>query len=234
MPGAPWMLLFDIDGTLIRCGGAGRSALNRAFEERLGQPDALASIRLDGSTDPRIVDDGFRAVRGRPASPEELDQVMARYLELLASEIEAAKERYVVLAGVRERLAALASEGQHLLGLATGNYERGARIKLEPGGLNSYFDFGGFGSDAAERSLLVARGIERGQAQALARYGAPIPLERVWVFGDTEHDVTAAHKAGARAAGVLAAAGHPDALRSANPDLLLETLADPAFAQVFR
>lgn len=231
---APWMLLFDIDGTLIRCGGAGRAALNRAFEERLGHPDALARIRLDGSTDPRIVDDGFRALRGRPASPEELDQLMDRYLELLASEIEAVKERYIVLAGVRERLESLAREGEHLLGLATGNYERGARIKLEPGGLNHYFDFGGFGSDAAERSALVARGIQRGQAQALVRYGAPIPPERVWVFGDTEHDVTAAHKAGARAVGVLAASGHPEALRAANPDLLLDTLADPGFAQVFR
>ncbi|MFO0722251.1 MAG: HAD hydrolase-like protein [Myxococcota bacterium] len=227
MARTPAMLLFDIDGTLIRCGGAGRAALNRAFRETHGIEDALSGVRLDGSTDPRIVEDGFQQKLGRSPTGAELDAIMERYLLQLEQTLRELADSYVVLEGVRSILDQLAGAPGLVVGLATGNYERGARIKLEPADLNRYFGFGGYGSDAKARPALVAKAIERGQLLAQTQIGAPIPLDRVFVFGDTEHDVTAAHAAGARAVGVLAGASHPELLRAARPDQMLDSFADP-------
>src|SRR5690606_22276370 len=49
------IILFDIDGTLIRSGGIGRRALETAIEELHGWPSALDGLVLDGMTDPLIV-----------------------------------------------------------------------------------------------------------------------------------------------------------------------------------
>lgn len=221
------LLLFDIDGTLIRCGGAGRKSLDRAFAELHGVEEALKRVRLDGSTDPLIVRAGFEAHLGRVPSDHEFERLIARYLEILAEELACAGERYVILPGVEELMPRLDAAGRFILGLATGNDERGARLKLEIGGLNRWFTFGGYGSDAAERAQLVARGIERGQALAMTRFGRVFPADEIVVFGDTANDVLAAKKAGARAVGVLHGAGMPDELLDAKPDLVVDSFADP-------
>ena len=51
--------------------------------------------------------------------------------------------------GIPALLERLAAEPRVTLGLLTGNIERGARMKLEPAGLNRYFSFGAFGSFGA-------------------------------------------------------------------------------------
>jgi phosphoglycolate phosphatase len=114
-----------------------------------------------------------------------------------------------------------------VLGLATGNVERGARIKLERGGLNRFFSFGGFGSDAGERERLVAVAIERGQQIAERAHGRRFSREEIFVFGDTEADVVAARAAGAVSVGVLYGSFARDELTAADPDLLVESFADP-------
>lgn len=217
------ILLFDIDGTLIRCGGAGRAALELAFHRAHGIPAALTDVRLDGSTDPVIIDAAYHRHFGRAATAEERDALLAAYLPELEQGLSRPGSPYRVMDGVPEILAALARLGRAALGLATGNVERGARAKLVPGRLNDYFAFGGYGSDHAERPRLVEAAIRRGQSAL----GRAVPGDEIWVFGDTELDVYAAHAAGARAVGVLAGATRPDLLREARPDLIVESFADP-------
>jgi phosphoglycolate phosphatase-like HAD superfamily hydrolase len=222
------LLLFDIDGTLIRCGGAGRKALVRAFSARHGVPDALAGVRLDGSTDPRIVADAYQASLGLPPPGiDELEALMQVYLQFLAEELASEQLSYTVLKGARE-LVERALEAGFEVGLATGNDERGARIKLRRGDLERYFAFGGFGSDSADRGELVRAGVARGQARAHARLGRRYSAEEIWVFGDTAADVRAARAAGVRAVGVLHGSWVPEELASAGPDLLAESFDDPA------
>jgi phosphoglycolate phosphatase-like HAD superfamily hydrolase len=175
-------------------------------------------IRADGKTDPLIVEEIFLTFLGRPPSAAEQEAVIEKYLAYLQDEV-ARTDRYRIMPGVMEALAVLEARGA-TVGLATGNVERGARIKLERGDLWRRFPFGGYGSDAAERHRVVAHAVERGCAHAGRRFAA----EEIWVIGDTPRDVAAAHECGARAIGVATGPHPPAALAACGADLVWETL----------
>lgn len=160
----PTILLFDIDGTLIHGGGAGKRALQRAFERLYGRSDWL-DFPLGGMTDLLIVRQALER-GGRQGDP--VEPVLERYVELLREEIPASP-RYETCPGVVPLLERLSGAARLALGLGTGNVEAGARIKLERLDLNRYFAFGGFGSDHAERAELLRIGAARGAA----RLGVP-------------------------------------------------------------
>jgi len=212
------LLLFDVDGTLVRTAGAGRAALERAVEEVAGFAGALKDVRLDGNTDPQILREVFFGAAGREATPAETTDIYARYVHYLEAELEARAAEYQVLPGAVRLLEACVGAGYEL-GLATGNIEHGARRKLGPGDLDRFFAFGGFGSDAGERAELVMAAIRRSRGW---------PNEAIVVLGDTERDVEAARRVGVRVVGVLAGASKPDRLREAKPDLLAESFDDLA------
>jgi phosphoglycolate phosphatase-like HAD superfamily hydrolase len=213
------MLLFDIDGTLISGGGCGRRAFERACRELYGLGSALSAIRLDGMTDPLILEHVFRERLGREASSDEAAQVIARYLEHLVPEV--AKSEYRIHDGVVELLAHLAERGD-LIGLATGNVKGGARIKLERGGLWQHFAFGGFGCDSPERAELVRVAIARGHERA----GLRLEREEIIVIGDTPKDIAAAHAAGATAYAVATGSYSVDALAQAGADRSFASLRE--------
>jgi phosphoglycolate phosphatase len=193
------LVLWDVDGTLVHCGGAGRRALERAIREECAVPGGdLSALRLDGSTDRLIVRQGM-ALLGRPFSDAACDRVLARYLGLLPGELSGPEFR--VLPGAFEALAALRSGGV-AYGLCTGNVAEGARWKLRRGELEASFEWGpaavgGFADDGEVRTRLVEA--------ALRRAGARLPTlhpAEVLVVGDTPLDVEAAHGAGCIALGV--------------------------------
>lgn len=188
---------------------------------------AMEGVRLHGATDPRILEQVFQRHAGRSPTAAESERVLARYLVLLEQELTQVKDGYQVLPGGLALVEALVATGRHAVGLATGNIEAGARLKLRPGGLDRHFRFGGFGSDAGDRALLVARAIERGQAELAARGRPPAPNEEIFVLGDTEQDVAAARRVGVTAVGILAGSGVQEELRAAGPDLLVESMAAP-------
>jgi phosphoglycolate phosphatase len=220
------VLLFDIDGTLIDNGGAGRRALDHAFCELFGS----ASLRwlefsFAGKTDPAIVKEALR--RGHQANePGDVEQVLDRYVQHLPTEIENAAG-YEVCPGVPELLL----QAQHLhhlvLGLGTGNVRRGAEVKLARGGLNHFFSFGGFGSDHEDRAELLRVGAQRG-AELLE---LPPQKTRVVVIGDTPRDVMAALAIDAECIGVGTGQSSPEELlacgaKAAFADLLQEGAAE--------
>jgi len=222
------LVLFDIDGTLVSVKGAGRRALNFAIEQVTGVANALEGVRLHGGTDPVILQEASQRHLEGPLSAAQVEQVFDLYLERLRNELQGSDEHYDVLPGVMALVKALVETGRHVVGLATGNIEAAAQLKLQPAGLDQYFEFGGFGSDAGHRPDLVRVGIERGQSRAQARWGRSFAPNEIVVIGDTERDVSAAHEAGAKAMGVLAGSGFQQALRDAEPDILADSLEDPA------
>lgn len=220
-PMDPAILLFDIDGTLVLTGGAGRRALGRAFGEVIGRPDALDTVKLAGMTDLLICRDALAAV-GEPFDRETVDAVFAAYLGFLEEEV-AASPGYRVMPGVYEVVAAVVDRPGIAAGLGTGNMEAGARIKLGRAGLSEPFAFGGFGSDAEDRAELLAAGRDRGAA----RLGVPASRCRVVVVGDTPRDVRAAHAIGAVCVGVGTATFSSAQLADAGADWAFDDLRDP-------
>src|SRR5262249_8185346 len=108
------------------------------------------------------------------------------------------------------------------IGLATGNLEAGARIKLTRGDLWHRFPFGGFGSDASERAELVRVAIRRGQS----RLGRTLSRSEGGVIGDTPRDVAAAHAAGAQAVAVATGGHSLDELRASGAEAVYPTMGE--------
>jgi phosphoglycolate phosphatase-like HAD superfamily hydrolase len=214
------LYLFDIDGTLLRAGGAGARALDAVFAARYDLERAMRGIDAGGRTDPWLVAQVFETRLGRTAAAAEIDAVLDAYLPQLQREL-AASTNFRVLPHVAESLAWLAATPDVAIGLATGNIERGARIKLDHAGLTPRFAFGGYGCDHVERPRLVARAIERGRALA-----GPCAADRIVVVGDTPHDISAARACGVRAVAVATGSTSRPALDAAGADVVLDTLAE--------
>jgi phosphoglycolate phosphatase-like HAD superfamily hydrolase len=212
------VLLFDIDGTLIRAGGAGRLALNAACAKLYRKRDACSELSLAGRTDLWNFRQAFINAKGRKPSPRELEALHQEYLDQLPRYVNLAlkKKTYILPSGIKGLLRRLSKDERVLLGLGTGNMERGARIKLEPSGFNAYFLFGGFGSDAFHRPTLLRRAVRR--AEKLAK--KPIDGADVYVIGDTPLDVSAGKKAGFKTVGVGTGFARWEELVASKPDHL--------------
>lgn len=224
----PTLVLFDIDGTLVDTGGAGRLGLEASFRSVFGLDDvtgAASRVRFDGKTDPTIIADIARAV-GLPAGEVEARyaEIQEAYLDALRAELQLPNPRRRVLPGVRALLDELAARTGVHLGLVTGNIEEGARVKLDAFGLNRYFVDGGFSSDHPERNEIA-----RIAHQKLSRRaGFRFPAERVMVVGDTELDVECARANRFGAIAVASGWSPRERLLAAEPDALFPDLTDLA------
>ncbi len=222
----PFLVLFDVDGTLVDCAGAGRRSLERAFERVLGADGIEAAsrrVRFEGKTDPTIIAEIAREAGVPPARLAERSAALGEaYVEILREEMARPEPRRRVLPGVRELLEALVARADAHLGLLTGNLEAGARAKLEPFGLNGYFRSGGFSSDHADR-VEIAR-IARQKVSRLV--GLEFGAARVCVVGDTELDVECARANGYRSVAVPSGWVPRERLETARPDALLDDLRD--------
>jgi len=220
------LVLWDIDGTLVRTAGAGRRAIERAFLELHGWASATEGVRMDGRTDPWICDEVFRA-RGLPASAFAAGRkaVLARYLEHLGGELAHVPEGQLFgpLPGIVAALEAIAAHGDARQGLLTGNIEPGARQKLERFDLWRFFPFGAYGDDASERPALLPVALERARAELGHRFE---PGQAV-VVGDTPRDIEVGRVHGARTIAVATGGGFKlDELRAHEPDHAFGDLAD--------
>jgi len=227
------LVLFDIDGTLVLTGGAGLRAMNRACAELVGHADALAGIPVAGRTD-RIILADVVARMDRALDDELLAMLRDRYIAHLREEIlmpgVTPTAEYLgprggiksMMPGIRELLDALQQRPDVFLGLLTGNFEEGARIKLDHFDLWRYFRCGAYGDDAEDRNALVPFAVERAR-----RAGLPeIDAGHVIVIGDTPHDIACARAAGATPVGVATGGFTVDQLRACGADIVFEDLGD--------
>ena len=216
------LFLFDIDGTLIQSGRAGLRGMNLAFERLYGHRQALDGVPFAGRTDRAIVRQVFEKF-GYDASDEAITRVRDAYCEDLAVEIlRPVADPSGVLPGVERLLDRLSSNAALPLGLLTGNFARGAKIKLGHFGLFDRFRFGAFGDDHIDRRDLVPVALD-----AARRAGIEVDsAARAIVIGDTPLDIDCAHAHGARAVAVATGPFSSAELARAGADLVLETLED--------
>ncbi len=214
------MVLFDVDGTLITCGGAGRRAMEEAFAEVCGRTD-VCGFSFGGGTDRAIA---RRGLSNAGLEPDEaaIDDLLARYLTHLEPHLQRS-EGFAVLPGVEPLIASLTVVEGLALGLGTGNVERGARAKLRRGRIEAPFDFGGFGCDHEERARLIDAGARRGAA----RLGLAREACHVIVVGDTPRDVEAAHAVGAECIAVATGSYDAASLQATGAALVVEDLLAP-------
>jgi phosphoglycolate phosphatase len=212
------LVLWDIDGTLVRTAGHGRYAFDEAFRAVVGRDPE--PVDFAGRTDREI------ALTMLAGEPDHLPRVLEELAGALELRKEAMREEGYAYPGVPEVLEALHRRDDVIQSLLTGNIQANAVIKVSAFGLEPWLDFGvgAYGSDPHDRrSDLVAVARER----AAAKYGEPTGAVLV---GDTPLDVRAAQEAGARAVAVATGFADPEALRASGPDAYLDDLSDTAAA----
>jgi phosphoglycolate phosphatase-like HAD superfamily hydrolase len=176
----------------------------------------MDGIRPHGKTDPAIVREVFTLRGNSGFSPEIIGQILEAYTEFLSEEVRESPS-YRILPGIVRFLEDFHGRHDLALGLATGNIERGARIKLARGDLNRFFAFGGFGSDSESRTELVCRAAKQG-----ARHiGRTVSRDDVFVIGDTPRDIDAGRESGFRTVGVATSDYTIEDLEAAGADFVL-------------
>ena len=213
------LILFDIDGTLVR-GGPAKVAFETAMMETYGTAGDVGGVSFAGKTDPQIARElltgaGF----DRESIDDGLPKLWERYLRHLEAGLPETPMR--VLSGVRELLDALLAIEGVALGLVTGNIAGGARLKLGSAGLWERFAVGGYGSDHEERDHLPAIALERARAHWRAELA---PCDAV-IVGDTPRDVACGRACGSRTLAVATGTLTAAALRATGADHVLDDLS---------
>jgi phosphoglycolate phosphatase len=218
------LVLFDVDGTLVDAGGAGRAALRRAMVHVFGEAGPIDSYDFHGRTDPSIVRGLLRALgRDDPWIDARLAEVWPPYLESLDEELAARDGRARTYPGVQELLGRLGGATGVTLGLVTGNLEQGALRKLAAAGVRTSFSVGGFGSDSEHRDDLPPVALSRA-----AERGLSFDPEEVWVVGDTPEDIRCGRASGLRTLAVATGRHPADVLREHGADVVLADFSDAA------
>jgi phosphoglycolate phosphatase-like HAD superfamily hydrolase len=219
-----FLLLFDIDGTLLLGQGVGRRSMERAGKTMFGDAFSLEHIDFGGALDPWIFAQAAR-LAGIDEPERHQEAFRAAYLVELRRAL-ASKDTPGprALPGVAHLIALLRRRADVTLGLVTGNYEQAAPLKIAAAGLDpSVFSLGAFGDHAPTRPELVALAVERWE-----RDGAEVDPSRVVVIGDTPRDVHCARENGCRCLAVTTGYHDADALRAAGADVVAEDLSNPS------
>jgi len=214
------LVLFDIDGTIMTGGGSGKRAMDRALLEIFGTAGSSNSYSFGGKTDRQIVLD-LIGKTGVPAETilEKMGVVFDLYIEALKEEVLLDARRRL-LPGVRELLGLLYERGDAVLGLLTGNIERGAKIKLTSFELHSYFVVGAYGDDAISRNDLPEIAVERARRLTNKLFQE----KNIVIIGDTPLDIECGLKVNAKSIAVATGTFSPAQLKPYQPDYLFENL----------
>jgi phosphoglycolate phosphatase-like HAD superfamily hydrolase len=220
------LVLFDIDGTLIRTGGAGVRAFAQAFAAEFGIVDGVAKLKFAGRTDSGLVREVFEA-QGVPVTKENFHRFYDRYVFLLEEQLKHSQGSAIL--GVWDFLRQLeALPDPPLIGLLTGNIRLGAEIKRRRYGLWEKFCTGGFGDDHEDRNQIAAIARERGRRLLREKLRG----EQIVVVGDTPHDIRCGRAIGAKVLAVSTGGSREEELGANNPDWLVSDLRDLKAAEV--
>jgi len=212
------LVLFDIDGTLIRRAGPHhRQALVEAVRHVTELDTTTENIPVHGMLDRDIL----MQMMQRAGAPDSLIR------ESMPAIVKRAQAVYVrtcpnlqkkTCPGVRRLLSRLNRRGIPVA-LVTGNLTRIGWKKMERAGLRQYFRFGAFAEMAEDRIGLVRIAIERARQRRWVAEDARISL-----IGDSPNDIIAARQNAAQAIAVYTGISTREELQAHAPDVLLEDL----------
>ena len=215
---APGLVLFDIDGTLVRRAGPHhRQALVDAVRAVTSIETTTEGIPVQGMLDPDILElmmlnAGMEPAAVRLAIPE----IIERAQDLYTPSVPDLRDK--TCPGARELLDELRRR-EVLLALVTGNLTRIGWRKLERAGLREHFRFGAFGEMAKTRGGLAKLAILEARRQEWIGRETPISL-----VGDAPPDILAAQENGVRSIAVATGLSPRQELEALRPDYLLPDL----------
>lgn len=217
------LLLFDIDGTLLRSQGVGVAAMEDAFRElHPGRELRLDGVPIAGRLDTLIWRDVMDR-HGVEASPDAHERFRAAYSRHLERRLLERPGVAKLMPGIAALLDALRTDGRRQLGLVTGNYSNTGRLKIRSSGLDpEQFTINAFAEDGPDRRSLPPVAMRRFRE----RTGRDADPARTVVIGDTPFDIDCARASGCRSVAVATGDFTTPSLAEHRPDLLLESLAD--------
>ena len=220
----PTVVLFDIDGTLINTGGAGRAALEQALLNEFGI-ETPEQVPVMGRTDRGITGSLFEA---HQIEDSEENWIRFRDAYLAAVPHTLPTKQGLVLPHVPEVLDHLSQQSNVELGLLTGNLDDGARIKLSYYGIYHHFEggCGGYGDVSTNRD-----DVARSALDCVQQRFPSVEPEHIWVVGDTPLDIACSRAIGAKCVALTTGTFSAEELAPHQPDLLLDSLGDEAFLQ---
>ncbi|WP_165491705.1 HAD family hydrolase [Egibacter rhizosphaerae] len=217
------LILWDIDGTLLRAGPLAREVFDRAIEDVTGRHPNNHGVAMSGKTDPQITVEILAsmeepATRAADRVPEILDRLVAR----LAEEDDRLRREARALPGVPELLAALDARPGVVQAILSGNVAPNARAKTAAVGVDAWLDWrlGAYGSDHPDRAELVPVARQRA-AMTLGR-----DPDRIWVIGDTPNDVACARAGAANCLLVATGRFERDELEGLGADAVVADLTE--------
>ncbi|MFI5040627.1 MAG: HAD family hydrolase [Acidimicrobiales bacterium] len=220
------LVLWDVDGTLVRAGEAGRLAFADAVEEVFGvEFPARLLPKMAGKTDPQIALEVLAEI-GIDSPASHLPAIEAALVRALTGRVEQIRADGVVLPAGRDALDALARPGA-VQTLGTATVTANARTKLVAVGLLGEgagplrLELGAYGSDHADRDNLVPIAMRRCRDA-----GLDVAVDGTWVVGDTPRDLACARAGGVRCLLVATGGYTLAALEEAGADAVLPDLAD--------
>jgi phosphoglycolate phosphatase-like HAD superfamily hydrolase len=224
------LLLWDVDGTLLHSGGAGRgvfdTAISAVLDRELG-PAVMDRVAMSGKTDPQIAREILRLAEvADPDIDAHLPAVLSRVEEELAAAADRIRHEGSLCPGIAGLLPALAAVPGVVQTVLTGNLAANAAVKVGAFGLERWLDLeiGAYGSDDEDRERLVAVALEKVQSE---RGLAAAPTD-VWIIGDTPRDLACARAGGVRCALVGTGRYGFEELSALDADAVLPDLADTA------
>jgi len=220
------LVLFDVDGTLIRTHGAGVEAFARTFASVFGVHNGTERIKFAGRTDVSLVREMF-ALSGILANEENFQRFFQAYVHCLDDLMRGSKGE--ICPGVTDFIRDLERlPHPPVIGLLTGNIRLGAEIKLRHFKLWDVFHTGAFADDHEDRNEIAVVARERGNRVL----NANLHGDQILVVGDTAHDIHCGRAIGAKVLAVLTG-GHTVAeLNKHHPDWLVKDLREISAAEV--
>jgi len=212
-------VLFDIDGTLMRGAGAHhKEALLEGIRRVTGLEASFEGVDTAGKLDMDLIS-GLLLAAGGSAEPSVLRQI-AHECQLAYVANCAHDLRPFICRGAPELLAQLARRGT-AIALVTGNLSAIGWRKMELSGLKDFFHCGAFSEDGATRAQIAQLATTRAREQGHAAADC-----RVVLIGDHRNDVEAAKANGIRSVAVASGPMPAAELRSYEPDIFVESLAE--------
>ncbi len=221
------LVLFDIDGTLLRrAGDHHKRSLIEGIRKVTGLSTTLDGIPTAGMLDRELIRAMLRvAGHSERAIERSMRRIQAESQSCYAADC-APDLRMSVCAGLPEFLATLESRGA-VLGLVTGNLSQIGWKKMELAGLRSFFSVGAFSEDGTTRTRLA-----RVAAQRARKQGLITPQARISVIGDHMNDVEAAKWNGFQSIAVATGVTSIEELKAAQPDILVPDLTHLDFEKL--